>query len=105
MEPASEFDLNRSLQIWREQLAAQPGLTPEARQELESHLGETMADLRQRGIIAEEAFWLARCRVGNIDFGHVDHSRDPGWSKRFANADPTEDLHGFTSSCLQGIPK
>jgi len=64
MEPASEFDLNRSLQIWREQLAAQPGLTPEARQELESHLGETMADLRQRGIIAEEAFWLARCRVG-----------------------------------------
>jgi hypothetical protein len=64
MESSTEFDLNASLRKWSEDLAAQPGLTPEARAELETHLQETVKELGQRGLNEEESFWLACRRVG-----------------------------------------
>jgi hypothetical protein len=64
MEPQTRFDLTAALQNWREELAAQSDLTAETRRELETHVTDTVAEMRQRGLNDEESFWLARRRVG-----------------------------------------
>lgn len=58
------FDLNAAVENWRNELAAQPNLTPDDLRELETHLRDAMAELRQRGLNDEEAFWLAGRRIG-----------------------------------------
>ena len=58
------FDLNAALENWRNELNAQPQLTPDNRRELERHLADSMAELRQRGLNEEESFWLAQRRIG-----------------------------------------
>lgn len=58
------FDLNTAFENWRNELAAQPELSSDDRRELEKHLSDSMAELRQRGLSEEEAFWLARRRIG-----------------------------------------
>jgi hypothetical protein len=64
MEIKARFNLNAAIQNWHLELAAQPLLTPEDRRELESHLRESIAALRQSGLNEEESFWLARRRLG-----------------------------------------
>jgi hypothetical protein len=64
MENQTRFDLNAAIENWRQELAAQSNLTMEVRRELETHLRDTVAELRQRGLNDEESFWLARRRVG-----------------------------------------
>src|SRR5437762_6682847 len=63
MGTQSSFDLNNASLQWRQELARQ-GITPAEANELESHLHDAMADLRQRGLSEEEAFWIARRRLG-----------------------------------------
>jgi hypothetical protein len=58
------FNLKKALRRWDEDLAGQPGLTPEARHELEVHLRDTMTGLREAGLTEEESFIIARRRVG-----------------------------------------
>lgn len=58
------FDLNAAFENWRNELASQPQLSPDDRRELERHLVDSTAELRQRGLNEEEAFWLARRRTG-----------------------------------------
>jgi hypothetical protein len=60
----SNFDLNAAIENWRCELVAQPQLTADDRRELEKHLADSMAELRQRGLNDEESFWLARRRIG-----------------------------------------
>lgn len=64
MEIGTRFNLNAAIQNWHMELAAQPLLAPEDRRELESHLRESIATLRQSGLNEEESFWLARRRLG-----------------------------------------
>jgi hypothetical protein len=64
MATQTRFDLNNAIQEWRNDLAAQPQLLPDDRRELEKHLTDVMAELRQRGLSDEESFWLARRRIG-----------------------------------------
>jgi hypothetical protein len=64
MENQTRFDLNAAIERWRDELAAQPNLAPDVRRELETHLRDTMVELRQRGLNDEEAFWLACRRIG-----------------------------------------
>jgi hypothetical protein len=64
MEIKTRFDLTAAVEIWREELASQSGLTPDNRRELEAHLCDTLAELRRRGLNDEESFWLARRRTG-----------------------------------------
>jgi hypothetical protein len=64
MATQTRFDLNAAIETWRNELAAQPQLTPDDRRELERHLADAIADLRGRGLNEEEAFWLARRRIG-----------------------------------------
>jgi len=64
METQTRFDLNAAVANWQQELAAQGDLTSIVRRELETHLRDTVAELRERGLNNEEAFWLARRRVG-----------------------------------------
>src|ERR1039458_8031824 len=64
MENQTRFDLNAGIENWRQELAAQAGLTAEVRRELETHLCDAIAGFQQRGLNDEESFWLARRRVG-----------------------------------------
>ncbi len=60
----SPFDLNAAVTAWREELADQPGLSPEDLHELELHLRESYAELRAPNLSEPEAFLLARHRLG-----------------------------------------
>jgi hypothetical protein len=64
MKNQPRFDLNAALENWRAELAVQPSLSAENRRELETHLRDTFAELKSRGLSEEESFWLARRRVG-----------------------------------------
>jgi hypothetical protein len=64
MATQTPFDLNAAFEAWRNELAAQPQLSSDDRRELERHLADGTAELRQRGLNEEEAFWLARRRIG-----------------------------------------
>ena len=64
METQTGFDLIASIAKWRQELTAQAGLTLDDRRELETHLQDSVADLRHLGLNDEEVFWLARRRVG-----------------------------------------
>jgi len=80
MEPQTRFNLSAAIQNWREELSAQSNLTAETRRELETHVQDTVAELQRRGLNDEEAFWLARRRVGQPDeigeeFGKADPAR------------------------------
>jgi hypothetical protein len=65
MENKTRFDLNTALENWRQELVAQPALTPDDRRELETHLCDVLAELKARGVSDEEAFHLARRRLGH----------------------------------------
>ena len=80
METQTRFDLNAAVAAWRQELAAQSDLTPIVRRELETHLRDTVAELQARGLNNEEAFWLARRRLG----------RPQQLGEEFALVDPTK---------------
>lgn len=80
METKTRFDLNAAVQTWQQELAAQPDLTPDVRQELETHLRDTVAELQRRGLNDEESFWLARHRAGQPKL----------IGEEFAKADPAK---------------
>ena len=64
MEKPAAFDLNRSLHEWRAQLVASPSVTRENLDELETHLRESVARLRQIGLSEQEAWIIAEMRLG-----------------------------------------
>ncbi|HEX4343762.1 MAG TPA: permease prefix domain 1-containing protein [Verrucomicrobiae bacterium] len=64
METKTRFDLTLAIENWRAELAAQSDLTTEVRRELETHLCDSISELQQCGLNEEEAFWVARKRVG-----------------------------------------
>jgi hypothetical protein len=80
MENQTRFDLNAAIENWRQELAAQAGLTAEVRRELETHLRDAIAGFQQRGLNDEESFWLARRRVGQPE----------QLAEEFAKADPVQ---------------
>jgi hypothetical protein len=58
------FDLNQELTKWRDSLAESEALSVSAIDELENHLREEIESLVSRDLSEEEAFWLARRRLG-----------------------------------------
>jgi hypothetical protein len=77
MQNEGSFDLNRSIQHWRENLAQSPAFRSENLYELETHLRDSIAMLQTRGLSAEEAFIVAVRRVGKDsaleqEFGKVN---------------------------------
>ena len=80
MENQTGYDLNAAVENWRRELAVQPGLTADERRELETHLGDAVADFQKRGLNDEESFWLACRRVG----------QPQQLGEEFAKADPAK---------------
>lgn len=60
------FDLNAAVENWRRELSSQRNLSPDARRELSAHLQDTFTALRGRGLNEEEAYRLARKRIGEL---------------------------------------
>ena len=58
------FDLNEEIAEWRSNLAGSEALDASAVNELESHLREEIESLTSENLSDEEAFWLARRRLG-----------------------------------------
>lgn len=64
METTTSFDLNKLIQLWRENLASSPAFRSENLDELESHLRDSMAALQTSGLSEEESFIVAEKRIG-----------------------------------------
>jgi hypothetical protein len=64
MEDQTAFELNQAIQRWRENLANSPAFRRENLNELESHLRDSLAALKARGLPAEDAFLVATRRIG-----------------------------------------
>jgi len=73
------FDLNQEILQWRSNLAKSEALDTSAVNELESHLREEIESLASENLSGEEAFWLARRRLGGAcdlagEFAKVNRS-------------------------------
>ena len=64
MESQAQFDLNDAILRWRRNLERLPALDAGDTEELESHLRDSIATLRVRGLTLEEAFIVASQRLG-----------------------------------------
>jgi hypothetical protein len=60
------FDLNAAIESWRNELATQRHLSSDVRRELEAHLRDAIAELRGGDLNEEEAFLIARKRIGEL---------------------------------------
>ncbi len=64
MEPPPRFDLDQAVAAWRAELARHPGPAPADLRELEAHLRDGFAELKKKDLSDEEAFLVARHRIG-----------------------------------------
>ncbi|HWN96533.1 MAG TPA: hypothetical protein VNT99_16000 [Methylomirabilota bacterium] len=64
METTTRFDLNQSIRQWRDALAQSATMRAEELDELEYHLRDSMAQLRERQLTEEESFLVATRRLG-----------------------------------------
>jgi hypothetical protein len=80
MENKTGFDLNGAIAEWRGGMRREDALGAEVLRELESHLRESVRDLAARGLSEEEAFLIARRRIGAA----------PEVGREFAAANPDE---------------
>jgi len=60
------FNLEQSIENWRNELAAQPNLAPDDRRELETHLRDLISESCRQGLGEEESFRLAREKIGQL---------------------------------------
>jgi hypothetical protein len=67
MESRANFDLNRALDAWKQQLAAHPEISGEDARELEGHLLECFESERRQGYPDQEAFARALRQIGELD--------------------------------------
>ena len=65
MEPQTEFDLERAVSSWLRNLGREPCYAQRDLQEIEDHLRESVSALQGRGLSPQEAFLVARRRLGD----------------------------------------
>lgn len=80
MKEQTPFDLTDAVRRWREGLAGSVALSRENLDELEGHLRDSAAALQASGLTAEDAFLIARRRLGDRaqleqEFGKTNLSR------------------------------
>ncbi|MBN1782315.1 hypothetical protein JW948_14370 [bacterium] len=73
------FDLNQTINRFRDELVACQSMNEPDVNELMAHLKDGMHDLREKGLSEEESFWIARHRLGDaralsIEFSKVNPS-------------------------------
>lgn len=88
MVDQTRFDLSTSIERWRNELAVQRNLSPDTRRELEAHLRDSIAELKRRGFSEDEAFLLARKRIGELPLLDREFKRGEArhWERPFAFA-------------------
>jgi hypothetical protein len=64
MKNRAQFDLEHALDGWRKEIQRDGTVDDEQRAELEGHLLESLAELQALGLSEEEAFLIARRRLG-----------------------------------------
>lgn len=69
------FDLNQNIENWRRELRGNPSMSQEDVDELVSHLQDEIENLTGRGLSEEEAFWVARRRLGDASALSVEFSK------------------------------
>jgi len=77
METTTPFDLNRTIQRWRENLSQSAAFRSDNLYELETHLRDSIPALQLQGLSPEEAFVIATKRVGKgrsleTEFGKIN---------------------------------
>jgi len=80
------FDLNIQISEWRASILQSESFSKDNVDELESHLCESISQLVQQGLSAEEAFWVGLRRLGDTKALAVEFSKvhpTPSWSKRW----------------------
>lgn len=78
MENRTNFDLNKSIEIWKSELSKNSKMTLDNINELESHLRDEINELQQLGLSIEESLLIAKNRIGNVEdlkteFGKVNN--------------------------------
>src|SRR5690242_18189703 len=82
MQEPHSFNRIQAVAQWQEELAVAAVSVDEAR-ELESHLITACEDLERRGLTPEEAFCLARLRLGSVNTLAAEFLKlDPGRHRR-----------------------
>jgi hypothetical protein len=69
------FNLNENILNWKQNFNGNESFTKENIDELESHLIEQIADLKEAGLNDEEAFWVAQKRLGSVPSLNVEYSK------------------------------
>jgi hypothetical protein len=105
MATQPRFDLPQRLAAWRQALTQSAAFTPEAAEELEAHLRDSIDRLRTAGLTDEEAFLVAVRRLGNADDIETEFAKVNPW--------PVAAWRGFwmlagllawlAASCVSGI--
>ena len=85
METTTRFDLNESIRQWRQSLTQSAPMRADELDELEHHLRDSMAQLHERQLTAEESFHIATRRLGGGEVLTSEFSKvNPGriWQSR-----------------------
>ena len=79
------FDLNKSIKNWKQDITINQSLNASDVGELQIHLEDSMAELEEKGLTQEEAFWIARHRLGDteaLDTEYAKVNQADIWKKR-----------------------
>jgi hypothetical protein len=85
MESSTQFNLEKDIQKWRSDLKGQGSLDSNDLDELENHLRESVEDLESEQLSLEEAFIVAKRRIGKPSDLRAEFQKvNPGrlWSTR-----------------------
>lgn len=85
MESSTQFNLETGIKTWRSEVKGQGALNSNDLDELENHLRESIEDLESEQLSLEEAFFVARRRIGKpSELGSEFQKVNPGrlWSTR-----------------------
>lgn len=79
------FDIKESLNKWKQDLNHNQSLNISDVNELQLHLEDSMEELEEKGLSEEEAFWIARHRIGDTEVLSNEYAkvnRADIWKKR-----------------------
>ncbi|MEM8861968.1 MAG: permease prefix domain 1-containing protein [Chloroflexota bacterium] len=80
------FELNQEIEKWKDHLLHTKSLKEDDVQEIKSHLIDSVDALTQSGLSEEEAFFVAKHRVGDVDALNSEYAKvNKGhvWLRRF----------------------
>ncbi len=75
MENNTEFNLKEKTHNWKKALSNNPSVTEADVDELESHLLDLIDDLKAKDLDDEEAFWVAKKRLGSSQEWEEDYQK------------------------------